>query len=124
MKKIVLSLIYVTVSFFGVAQETVLPAQQHRGSTVITNATIHTGKGDVIENGTIVITDGKIAAVGKNVTVPANATTVNAQGKHVYPGLILPTSTLGLVEISAVRASNDARELGDFNPNVRSLVAY
>ena len=40
------------------------------------------------------------------------------------PGLILPISNLGLVEISAVRATNDSRELGELNPNVRSIVAY
>ena len=44
--------------------------------------------------------------------------------KHLYPGIIAPNSTLGLVEIGAVRATNDQDELGTFNPNVRSLIAY
>ena len=70
------------------------------------------------------ITDRKIAAIGKGATGAADAETVDAKGKQVYPGLILPTSTLGLVEISAVRASNDSREIGDMNPNIRSIVAY
>ena len=124
MKKIFVLIVSTAFGITSWAQETVLPAQQHRGSTVITNATIHTGTGQVLENASIVITDGKIAAVGKNVTVPPNATTVNAQGKHVYPGLILPTSSLGLVEVSAVRATTDVREIGDMNPNVRTIVAY
>jgi imidazolonepropionase-like amidohydrolase len=106
------------------AQESVYPAPKQTGTTVISNATIHTGTGETIENGTLVITDGKIVSVGKNASVPAGATTINAQGKHVYPGLILPVSNLGLVEISAVRATNDAQELGELNPNVRSIVAY
>ena len=106
------------------AQETVYPAAKQTGTTVISNATIHTGSGETIENGTVVITDGKIASVGKNISAPAGATVINAQGKHVYPGLILPVSNLGLVEISAVRATNDLQEIGELNPNVRSIVAY
>lgn len=105
-------------------QETVYPAAKHMGTTIITNAIIHIGNGDTISNGTIVITDGKIVSVGKNISAPAGATTINAQGRHVYPGLILPISNLGLIEISAVRASNDVQELGELNPNVRSIVAY
>lgn len=62
--------------------------------------------------------------MGTNVTAPAGATIVDAKGKHVYPGLILPISNLGLVEISSVRATSDAQEIGDLNPNVRALSAY
>ena len=120
--------ISVVLSFFllhaGVAQETVYPAPKQTGTTVISNATIHTGKGETIENGTIVITDGKIVSVGNNVSAPAGATTIDARGKHVYPGLILPVSNLGLIEVSAVRATNDLTEIGELNPNVRSIVAY
>ncbi|MGZ5133705.1 MAG: amidohydrolase family protein [Flavitalea sp.] len=106
------------------SQETVYPAPKHTGTTVIDNATLHIGNGEVIQSGKIVITDGKIVSVGKDASVPAGATLINAQGKHVYPGLILPASSLGLVEISAVRATNDATEIGELNPNVRSIVAY
>lgn len=124
MKKIISLLVCGGLFSGAISQETVLPAPPQKGTTVITNATVHDGNGKTIENATIVITDGKITAVGNNVTVPAEATTVNAQGKHVYPGLILPVSNLGLVEISAVRASTDVQEIGDMNPNVRSIVAY
>jgi len=106
------------------AQETVLPTPAQQGVTVITNATIHKGDGQVLENASIVFKDGKITEVGTNVSVPAGAEKVDAKGKHVYPGLILPVSSLGLVEISAVRATQDVRELGEMNPNVRSIVAY
>ncbi len=124
MKKILAA---ISVSFFlaAGAQETVLPAKPQKGVIYITNATIHVGNGKVIENGTIKIKDGKIEEVGANIPVPAGeANVVDAKGKQVYPGLILPTSTLGLVEIGAVRASQDVREMGDMNPNVRALVAY
>ncbi|MDZ4794307.1 MAG: amidohydrolase family protein [Bacteroidota bacterium] len=107
------------------AQETVLPAKPQKGLLFIKNATIHVGNGKVIENGTIKIKDGKIEEVGTNIVIPADELqVVDAKGKQVYPGLILPTSSLGLVEISAVRADSDVREIGEFNPNVRAIVAY
>ncbi|MBE37115.1 MAG: amidohydrolase, partial [Flavobacteriales bacterium] len=49
---------------------------------------------------------------------------INVQNKHIYPSFILPNTTLGLAEIDAVRASRDEREVGDFNSNVRSQIAY
>jgi imidazolonepropionase-like amidohydrolase len=123
MRKILLS--FLSFCFLAAhAQETVYPAAKQVGTTVIRGATVHVGNGQVIENGTIVITDGKITAVGANLPVPAGATTIEAQGKHVYPGLILPVSNLGLVETPSVRATNDVAEIGDMNPNVRSIVAY
>src|SRR5262245_50682586 len=92
MKKIFISLVSLCSFAIVHAQETVYPAPKQTVTTVITNATVHVGNGEVIENASIVITDGKIAAVGKNVTVPAGATTVDAKGKQVYPGLILPVT--------------------------------
>ncbi|HZH96812.1 MAG TPA: amidohydrolase family protein [Flavisolibacter sp.] len=112
------------LSLTASAQETVYPTPKQTGTTVITNATVHVGNGQVLEKASIVITDGKITAVGPNVTAPAGATTVSAEGKHVYPGLILPVSTLGLVEINSVRATVDAVEIGELNPNIRSIIAY
>ncbi|HEU0112498.1 MAG TPA: amidohydrolase family protein [Flavisolibacter sp.] len=124
MKKIFFSIFSFCLLMGVKAQETVYPAPKQVGSTVITNATVHVGNGQVLNNATVVVTDGKIAAVGTNVSIPPGSTQINAQGKHVYPGIILPVSNLGLVEIGAVRASNDVREIGDMNPNIRSIVAY
>ncbi|HEY0066632.1 MAG TPA: amidohydrolase family protein [Flavisolibacter sp.] len=124
MKKIFLSIVSFGILATALAQETVYPAPRQTGSTVIMNATVHVGNGQVLNNASIVITNGKIAAVGANVTIPAGAVQVNAQGKHVYPGLILPISNLGLVDVSSVRATSDVQEIGDMNPNVRSIVAY
>lgn len=125
MKKIFFFITLTALAAAAFSQANVLPAGPQKGLMFIKNATIHVGNGTVIENGIIQIRDGKIEKVGKDISVPGDAAQVyDVNGKHVYPGLILPTSTLGLVEISAVRASNDARELGDMNPNVRSIVAY
>src|SRR5688572_19241084 len=124
MKKIFLSIASLCFLLKIQAQETVYPAPKQTGTTVITNATVHIGNGQVLENASVVITDGKIAAVGANISAPAGATTIDAKGKHVYPGLILPSSNLGLVEVNSVRATSDATEIGELNPNIRSIVAY
>nr|MBA2745619.1 amidohydrolase [Flavisolibacter sp.] len=123
MKKLILYILLFTAIAVD-AQENVYPTPKQEGSIVITNATVHVGNGQVLNNASIVITNGKIAAVGTSVTIPAGASQVNAQGKHVYPGLISTVSNLGLVEIGAVRASNDVQEMGDMNPNIRAIVAY
>ncbi len=124
MRKIILAI----TAFFTVAvnaQETVLPAKEQKGLMFIKNATIHVGNGKVIENGTIKIKDGKIEEVGTNLPIPADDVKVfDVKGKHVYPGLILSTSNLGLSEINSVRATQDAREIGDMNTSVRAIVAY
>jgi imidazolonepropionase-like amidohydrolase len=123
MKKILFYILFL-FSLNASSQETVYPAPKQDKPIIIQNATIHVGNGQVIENGSVLITNGKITAVGKNLSVPSGASTVDAQGKHVYPGLILPNSNLGLVEISSVRASSDVQELGELNPNIRALSAY
>jgi len=125
MKHILLILTILVITIFSSAQETVYPAKENKGVTYIKNVTIHTGNGKVIENGTIKISNGKIEEVGTNIAVPAgDVMVIDGKGKHVYPGLILPVTTLGLVEVSAVRATTDVRELGDMNTSVRSIVAY
>ncbi|MFI5152311.1 MAG: amidohydrolase family protein [Chitinophagales bacterium] len=119
----------ITLLLFGLissAQDDVYPAKEYKGVLYITNGTIHVGNGQVIENGTIKVENGKIVQVGQNLTVAQdNAKVVDAQGGQIYPGLILPETDLGLREIAAsVRGSNDYFELGDLNPNIRSIVAY
>lgn len=123
-------LIYIVSSLLllsgtATAQENVYPAKQQKGLLFITNGTVHVGNGTVIENATVKINNGKIEEVGTNIQVPQDDTRVfNVKGKHVYPGLILPASTLGLQEISGIRSSSDFNEIGDLNPSVRSIAAY
>ncbi len=106
------------------AQEVVYPTKEYTGRLFITNGTVHVGNGTVIENATIEVNNGKIVKVS-TAAAATGAKVVDAKGKHVYPGLILSNSDLGLVEISAgVRASNDVSEIGDINPSIRSIVAY
>jgi imidazolonepropionase-like amidohydrolase len=108
-----------------IAQDDVYPAKPYMGLLFIRNGTIHVGNGQVIENGTIEVRNGKITRVGKDIPVPADDVRVfDAKGKHVYPGLILSVSNLGLVEVPSVRATSDAREIGEVNPSIRAAVAY
>ena len=106
------------------AQETIYPASAQKGVTVITHATVHVGNGSVLNDASVSFENGKITGVG-NVAIPSGATVIDATGKQVYPGLILPSSDLGLREISSgVRGSNDYLEIGENNANIRSIVAY
>ncbi len=126
MKKIICSLAtLLLLGAFAQAQETVYPTPAYIGKLYITNATVHIGNGSVLETATVEVNNGKIVQVATSITPSSGAKVVDAKGKHVYPGLILPTSDVGLKEIgSGVRASNDVTELGDFNSNIRSITAY
>ncbi len=81
----------------------------------ITGGKLLTVSHGVIENGVLLIKDGKISAVGEasKVTVPADATIVDAHGLTVYPGLIEPDTTLGLTEVGSDENSNDLAERSD-----------
>ena len=83
-------------------------------TVVITGATIHTMSSQgTIKNGILILENGKVKAVGSNVAVPAGARRIDARGKIVTPGLMDSFSSLGLVEVSAVDGSADAREEDD-----------
>jgi imidazolonepropionase-like amidohydrolase len=106
----------------AVAVALATPAAARAEAIALTGATIHTVSGPVLEHATVVIQDGKIAAVGADAPVPAGATVVPCEGKHVYPGFIDANSVLGLVEIGSVRGTVDETETGDVNPNIRAEV--
>ena len=76
----------------------------------ITNAKILTMTGDApIERGTVVVRDGRVAAVGAGVTAPAGAQVIDANGGWVTPGIFAGFSRLGIVEVDAVETTNDSR---------------
>ncbi len=121
MKKSILYIIfgiYQTVS----AQENVYPAPVQKNRIVLTNGTVHIGNGTVVKSN-LIFENGKISSLGELIP-NENDKIINCQDKHIYPGLIASTTSLGLIEVGAVRATRDARELGEYNPNIRSIVAY
>ncbi len=92
-------------------------------SLVLRNATVHTVSGANVAAGSVVVIDGKIAEVGTKVAAPKGARVVDLKGLHVYPGLIDSATQLGLTEIGSVRETNDSADIGDFNPQLRAIVA-
>jgi len=122
--RILKNIIVASVLVFGAhvfAQQT--PAPKQTETITITGATAHVGNGSVISNSVLVFENGKITAIGDSNT-PTKGKVINAQGKHIYPGFIAPGKSLGLIEVNAVRASNDQDEIGDLIPNIRSIIAY
>jgi imidazolonepropionase-like amidohydrolase len=101
------------------------PSAQAQSATsyAITHAKIFTVSGAPVEDGTLVIRDGKIAAVGANVAVPADAKVIDGKGLQVYPGLFDAITQMGLSEISAVSATVDSSETGPYNPDVVAATA-
>ncbi len=104
---------------------TIINAQK---SVLIMNGTAHIGNDSVIQNSIIGIKGGKLVLVADAKTANFDKTAydevIDATGKHVYPGIIAPNSTLGLTEIESVRATLDFRETGTTLPNIRTLIAY
>ncbi|MFN6964955.1 MAG: amidohydrolase family protein [Pyrinomonadaceae bacterium] len=92
------------------------------GTFAIVGARVVTVSGAVIENGTVVIQNGRIAAVGQNVSVPAGAERIEGRGLSVYPGMIDSATHIGLAEIPlGVPASVDVAETGTLNANAKAI---
>jgi imidazolonepropionase-like amidohydrolase len=125
MKTIQTLLLILFCGTLSIAQQT--PASKQTKTIAIMGATAHIGNGEVIENSLIVFKDGKLQNVVDATVVKMDLSgmdVITANGKHVYPGFIVPNSTLGLVEIDAVRATDDEDEIGNMNPHIRSIIAY
>lgn len=120
--------LYITLAFvvlFGSVQAQQTPTKKQTKAITIEGATAHLGNGEVIENSLIMFDGGEITFVGSAMMKIARiGEIIDGKGKHVYPGFIVPNSTLGLVEIDAVKASDDDSEIGSWNPHIRSLIAY
>ena len=110
---IILSL---TVSFFFGAEEAAT-------YTAIKGAHIIPVVGEDVPDGTILIKGNRIEALGKDIPIPSGAKIVDASGLFAYPGMIDGYCYLGLSEIGAIAATNDYRETGRINPQVRATEA-
>ena len=101
-----------------------VPGKAAEGPLLLTGLTIHTVTDGVKTDSDILIVDGKIAAVGQNLSAPQGATVLALDGKHLYPGLIALANQLGLIEIEAVRSTDDSREVTQTNPDIKAKVGY
>jgi imidazolonepropionase-like amidohydrolase len=93
------------------------------GTFALTNASIETVTRGVINNGTVIIRNGKIEAVGTNVQIPQGAEVIDCKGSWIYPGMIDSGTRLGLFEIGQIPQATDAAELGDVIPQMKALTA-
>ena len=113
---------------FAFGQATIMPSKPQTKAVAIVGASIHTGAGQVIENGYISFENGKITGLGKADGMNFNAgstTIISAKGKHVYPGFIAANTTLGLIEVEmGAKGTDDKGDVGLINPHIRSIIAY
>src|SRR2546430_13072034 len=105
MRKILLAAVLLSVASLPAMSQTI----------AITNGKIYPVSGPPISNGTVLIRDGVITAVGSNLNIPANAQKIDATGKIVTPGFINSLTKLGLIEIDQVRSTNDSIAKGSNN---------
>lgn len=119
---LLISLFLFNLSF---GQYVPVPAPAQSEPILIKGVTLHIGNGEVMERADVAFNNGKITAVAPSGTrqFPGHKV-IDASGQHLYPGFIATNTSLGLQEIGAVRATIDNSELGDYNPNIRSLIAY
>ena len=116
--------IFLAVTLFSVQLFAQAPSKKQDAKVIIKNATVHIGNGKVLENATVVFDKGLITEVTTSSVNETSAKVIDAKGKHVYPGLIVADSRLGLEEVEAVRSTLDYAEVGEINPNIRSVIAY
>ena len=94
-----------------------------QGPFALTNAQVIVAPGDTLTDGTVVIRDDSIAAVGPNVSVPSDAQAFDLSGQMVYPGFIDSGTHLGLAEIGSLPETQDFNEIGDLTAHMNALTA-
>lgn len=115
------------------AQSTMLPAPAAtQRQTVIEHATVHTAIAaqPPLTDGFVVLQGDRIVGVGQGAPhaadgqpIAADAVRIDGSGKHITPAFISSATTLGLIEVQAVRATDDTSEFGPFHPEVSAWVA-
>lgn len=108
----------------SMAQWVPTPGKPQEKAIMLKGGTIHVGNGELLSKADLVFDAGLIKTVGANLTVEGDMEVIDVTGQHVYPGLILPDSRIGLTEISAFRATNEYAEEGEYLPNINTAYAY
>ena len=120
MKKSLLSLLLVLLCSNGYGQA---PSK-----ILLVDGFLHIGNGETIERALIGIENGEIRLIKNTLAHSFNEkdwdTIILLKGAHIYPGFVAPNTTLGITEIDQVRASHDFREVGVYNPHIRTQIAF
>src|SRR5439155_18745197 len=103
-----------------IAAALIAAATAHAETLALVGGTVHPVSGPDLDGATVLVRDGKIVAVGRNLAVPAEARVVSCAGKQIYPGFVSANTVLGLTEIGSVSGTNDFRETGTINPDIRA----
>ncbi|WP_406666684.1 amidohydrolase family protein [Gallaecimonas sp. GXIMD1310] len=101
-----------------------VPAKPQSQPVLITHATVHSVANGVQADTDLLFAKGRIVAIGKQLKAPANAKVIDGSNKHLYPGLIVLGTYLGLSELDAVRATRDEQEVGELTPEVAAETAF
>ena len=101
-------------------------ALEQEKPVLLLGGTAHLGNGKVIESSALAFAKGKLTVVSSANEIEATDSfeVIDVKGQHIYPGLILTNSSIGLSEVGSIRAMRDQRETGTINPNVRSVISY
>ena len=119
MTKIIYTIVLLAISISCFGQV----AKSKKANYALTNATLVTVTKGTIQNGTILLQNGKIAAIGTNVPIPAGTETIDCKGLFVYPGMIDSGTQLGLNEVGAVSLTQDHNEKGIIKAHMQALTA-
>src|SRR6202162_3633713 len=92
-------------------------------SFLIRGATVHPVASAEIQNGSVLVQNGRIVGIGRNLAAPKGTRIMEGKGTHVYPGMIDSATEMGLSEISSIRESVDVGEIGKFDPQLRAEIA-
>lgn len=118
-----------TIGAGASAQDLTVTAAAQSNPIFLVGATVHTGTGEVIENGVVSFNEGRLGLIGRaddimpRIRLTADTQVIDLSGKHIFPGIVGAVTLLGLDEINAVRAMRDFQEVGDSTPEVRAFVA-
>src|SRR5690554_4264261 len=116
-----LLLLFVFTAAAAIAQPTI--NEGYPGTFALTDCRIETITNGTIANGTVLIADGRIEAIGVEVPVPQGAEIIPCDGGAVYPGFIDGGSKIGLLEVGSLSETVDIREVGTISPQMQALTA-
>ncbi len=121
--KNIFTFLFLIFAFAAVSQT---PAKSQKKQIVLLNGTAHIGNGTIIQKSAIGFDNGEITFVSdvREYEIQYTDDIIDITGKQVYPGFIAPSTTLGLVEIEAVRSTRDFDDVGFINPHVRAEISY